>query len=228
MIHISGQAALTGAEPAEGVLPVKQRRGEQTRDRLLAAGQRLIAQRDFDTMSVAEIAEAAGCSVGAFYQRFRDKDAFFGALVAHYVTAARATTVALYADHDDDRLIGALVRATVMRFRNNVGLIRAAIRKRMEQGPVWEPIRLHGHFAADGMIGWLGVRRGRPLTPDETMATRFAFQVLYGTLNNAIVNQPGPLDLEDTDFLVQLERAFRLVLPHAVSAAAANAAGRKR
>ena len=41
---------------------------------------------------------------------------------------------------------------------------------------------------------------------------RFAFQMLYGTLNNAIINQPGPLDIEDPAFVTQLERAFRLVL----------------
>jgi hypothetical protein len=36
--------------------------------------------------------------------------------------------------------------------------------------------------------------------------------MLYGTLNNAIINQPGPLDIEDPAFVQQLERAFRLVL----------------
>ncbi len=163
-------------------------------------------------MSVAEIAAAAGCSVGAFYQRFRDKDAFFGALIAHYVGEARATTLALFANFDDDRLIGALVLATAERFRNHAGLLRAAIRKRMEDPTVWDPIRDHGHFTADSFIDWLAARRGRKSRPDEVIATRFAFQVLYGTLNNAVINQPGPLDLADAEFVVQLERAFRLVL----------------
>ncbi len=212
MIHISGQAGWSAEEPPEGVLPVKQRRGEQTRDRLLSAGMRLIARRDFDSMSVAEIAGAAGCSVGAFYQRFRDKDAFFGALVAQYVSEARATTATLFAEHNDDRLIGALVAATALRFRNHAGLIRAAIRRRMEDAAVWEPVRRLGHFVADSFVAWRTARIGRALTAEEIGATRFAFQVLYGTLNNALVNQPGPLGLEDADFVVQLERAFRLVL----------------
>jgi AcrR family transcriptional regulator len=212
MIHIPGQARWAEDNPPDGVLPVKQPRGERTRDRLLIAGERLIAKRDFDSMSVAEIAEAAGCSVGAFYQRFRDKNAFFGALVARYVSEGRATTLALFADFDNDSLIGALVFATATRFRNHAGLIRAAIRKRMEDAAVWEPIRRHGHFTADRFIAWLAARRGRMLTADEVIAARFAFQVLYGTLNNAVVNQPGPLDLDDADFVVQLERAFRLVL----------------
>ena len=219
MVHISSQVKWAD-EPPDGVLPAKQRRGERTRDRLLAAGQRLIARRDFDSMSVAEIAQAAGCSVGAFYQRFRDKDAFFGALIAQYAAEARATTIAVFASSGDESLIGALVTATAERFRNNAGLIRAAIRRRMEDAEIWEPIRLHGYFAADCFIERLAARRGRKLTADEIVATRFAFQVLYGTLNNAIVNQPVPLNLMDDAFVIQLERAFRLVLsPQALSKA---------
>ncbi len=65
---------------------------------------------------------------------------------------------------------------------------------------------------ADCFVDWLAARHVRTLTVPEDLTVRFAFQVLYGTLNNALVNQPGPLDIEDPAFLVQLERAFRLVL----------------
>src|SRR4051812_31267096 len=137
MVHVSDQVHWAEGRVPDGVLPVKQERGSRTRDRLLAAGHRLIATRDFDSMSVAEIATAARCSVGAFYQRFRDKDAFFGALVAHYVSEARTTTLSLYSDHGGDDLIGELVLATAARFRNHPGLLRAAIRRRMEDPTVW-------------------------------------------------------------------------------------------
>jgi AcrR family transcriptional regulator len=196
----------------DGVRPVKQLRGRRSRDRLLNAGQRLVAARPFDALSVADIARAAGCSVGAFYLRFRDKDAFFGALVAQYVADGRAETLELYATYADDRLIGALVTGTIGRFRRYAGLIRSAIRKRMEDASVWEPIRLSGHFNADCFVDWLAKRNGHTLTVAEDLSVRFAFQVLYGTLNNALVNQPGPLDIEDPAFPVHLERAFRLVL----------------
>ena len=166
----------------------------------------------FDALSVADIARAADSSVGAFYLRFRDKDAFFSALIAQYVAAGRAETLELYATYEGDRLIGALIAGTLDRFRRYAGLIRSAIRKRMEDAAVWEPIRLSGHFNADCFADWLAKRHGRTLTAAEDMSVRFAFQVLYGTLNNALVNQPGPLDIEDSDFPLHLERAFRLVL----------------
>jgi AcrR family transcriptional regulator len=196
----------------DGVRPVKQLRGRRSRDRLLNAGQRLVAARPFDALSVADIARAADCSVGAFYLRFRDKEAFFRALIAQYVEEGRAETLELYATYTDDRLIGALIAGTIDRFRRYAGLIRSAIRKRMEDAAVWEPIRRSGHFNADCFVEWLAKLRGHALTAAEGMTVRFAFQVLYGTLNNALANQPGPLDIDDPAFPVHLERAFRLVL----------------
>ncbi|HVV93163.1 MAG TPA: TetR/AcrR family transcriptional regulator [Hyphomicrobiales bacterium] len=227
-IHISGQAASADHALPDGVLPAKQRRGRDTRDRLLEAGHALSAMRDIDTITVAEVARLAGCSVGAFYQRFRDKDAFFGVLVAQYLAEVRAATLALFADCEDDRLIGLLVARTVERFRRHAGLIRSATRRRMDDDALWEPIRASGHFVADQMIGWLAGRRGRPLAAADEIRVRFAFQILFGTLNNAVINRPGPLVLEDEAFVHQLERAFRLALFSAGPAPTVEAALRRR
>jgi AcrR family transcriptional regulator len=212
MVHIHGQGTLADDCGLEGVRPVKQLRARRSRDRMLDAGQRLVAERPFDALSVADIVRAADCSVGAFYLRFRDKDAFFNALIAQYLALGRAETEELFASHEDDRLISALIVNTTSRFHRFAGLIRSAIRKRMEDPTVWEPIRRSGHFNADRFVAWLVQHRRRKLTVDEEMPVRFAFQVLYGTLNNALVNQPGPLDIADPAFPVHLERTFRLVL----------------
>jgi AcrR family transcriptional regulator len=214
MVHISGQERDTALEDFgfDGVHPVRQTRGRRTRDGLLSAGQKLIAKHAIDALAVADIARAADCSVGAFYQRFRDKTAFFRALIAHYLAEGRAATLTLYVDCDGDRLIRALVTETADRFRRHAGLIRSAIRMRMDDSTIWDPIRASGHFNAGRFIEWLSSRHGRTLTADEELAVRFAFQMLYGTLNNAIINQPGPLDIDDPMFVGQLERAFRLLL----------------
>jgi AcrR family transcriptional regulator len=217
MVHISGQGRDNAAnEPGfEGVHPVRQTRGRRTRDRLLSAGQKLIARHAIDALAVADIARAANCSVGSFYLRFRDKEAFVRALISQYLSEGRTATLALYETHDDDRLIHALVIETAERFRRYAGLIRSAIRMRMDDSTIWDPIRNSGHFNAGQFIAWLVSRHGRSLAADEDLAVRFAFQMLYGTLNNAIINQPGPLDIEDPAFVTQLERAFRLILASA-------------
>ena len=214
MVHISGQEQDASLDPLgfDGVHPVRQTRGRRTRDALLNAGQKLIAKHAIDALAVADIARAADCSVGAFYQRFRDKTAFFRALVAQYLADGRAATLALYVNHDGDPLVHALVVETADRFRRYAGLIRSAIRMRMDDSTIWDPIRTSGHFNAGRFLEWLSARHGRALTADEELAVRFAFQMLYGTLNNAIINQPGPFDIDDPAFVAQLEHAFCLLL----------------
>ena len=66
---------------ADLIRPAKQARSRLTRDRLLAAGRKLLNQGAFEATSIGAIADVADCSVGAFYQRFADKEAFFAAVV---------------------------------------------------------------------------------------------------------------------------------------------------
>ena len=52
------------------------RRGEGTRKALLAAGQRLLAERSVDAVAIDDIVQAAGVAKGSFYNHFEDKSAF--------------------------------------------------------------------------------------------------------------------------------------------------------
>jgi hypothetical protein len=51
----------------------------------------------------------------------------------------------------------------------------------------------------------------RPLTSTEDANVRFAFQIALGTINNAIINRPGPIFMGQAAFIDNLARAFRLV-----------------
>ena len=66
----------------------------RTRDslgRMLDAAEQLVADKGFDDTGIAEIARAAGTSVGAFYRRFRDKHGLLHALHERFCDEARAT-----------------------------------------------------------------------------------------------------------------------------------------
>src|SRR5262249_9156472 len=56
--------------------PPVQARSQATLDRLVRAAEGLLAEKRFDEATVAEIARRADSSVGAFYARFPDKEAF--------------------------------------------------------------------------------------------------------------------------------------------------------
>src|SRR5215831_10718802 len=79
-------------EHLDGVMPASQARSRDARDRLLKAGERVFARMGYDAAHVSDIAEAAGCSIGSFYRRFRDKEAFFAALHHRFTGRYRDNT----------------------------------------------------------------------------------------------------------------------------------------
>jgi hypothetical protein len=64
---------------------------------------------------------------------------------------------------------------------------------------------------ADLLIERMNERARRPLTKAERLNVSFAFQLALGTINNAILNRPGPIFIEQDLFIQNLARAFRLV-----------------
>jgi hypothetical protein len=64
---------------------------------------------------------------------------------------------------------------------------------------------------ADLLIERMNERARRPLTKSERLNVSFAFQLALGTINNAILNRPGPIFIEQDLFIQNLARAFRLV-----------------
>jgi len=77
--------AVPPAEPPAAALPAVQPRARATRDAMLRVGRALLQERDFDELSIADLAAANGLSVGSFYGRFRDKASFL-ALLQQQVT----------------------------------------------------------------------------------------------------------------------------------------------
>ena len=192
-------------------LPVKQNRSQKTRDRLLAAGFKLLRRKDFDQLSVADIARAADCAVGSFYQRFFDKDQYFFALAELRREQSRAKLENWY----DGVKLGSLVERAVEREFSFVlehpDFWRAALRRATTDPDFWEEFRALGRKSVDRFIEVYGGLLGRSLKPEEQERIRFAFQMVRGTMNNTLINRPGPLSLEDAGFRRQIERAFRLV-----------------
>ena len=56
---------------------------------LYREGQRLLAEKDYEAISVADLSKAADLSVGAFYVRFKDKELFLSFIATHTFGQAR-------------------------------------------------------------------------------------------------------------------------------------------
>jgi AcrR family transcriptional regulator len=192
-------------------LNIKQSRSKKTYDALIKTGFQLLKKRDFDSITVAELSQSAGYSVGAFYARFRSKDEFFDAMVAHHLESRVAASEHLFSTVHNDDLIDELIEDIVHYFWTNRKFWRAALVRNIRDPEFWAPIRQSGHDLASRVIGILSEQANRPLTDLEETNVRFAFQITLGTINNTIINRPGPIFMNQRLFVEKLTRAFRLV-----------------
>ncbi len=78
-----------------------ERRKQRTRDELLAAATRVIAEKGLNATKIADIAAAADVGVGTFYLHFATKDALHDALVEDAVAGLKAAVDAARAGVDD-------------------------------------------------------------------------------------------------------------------------------
>src|SRR5258708_33707769 len=76
---------------------VKRRQRERRSEALYDAALRLLAKHDYEKISIATIDRDARCSVGAFYSRFHDKNAFLPSVISaafHTLTVGAANDLA--------------------------------------------------------------------------------------------------------------------------------------
>ena len=190
---------------------IKQQRGRKTYDALIETGFILLENHELESISIAKLAKVAGYSVGAFYARFRSKDEFFDAMIAHHLEFRTQARDRLLATVPDDNLINALIEELVTYYWKRRRFWRAALIRSIRDPKFWEPIGQHGRVFADLLIERMNQRAKRPLTKAERTNVSFAFQLALGTINNAILNRPGPIFIGQDLFVKNLARAFRLV-----------------
>jgi AcrR family transcriptional regulator len=190
---------------------VRQKRSQKTYDALIETTFKLLQQREFDEISIAELAQRAGYSVGAFYARFRGKDELFDALLARHIEDRFVARKRIFDNATDDTLVADLMEDLVEYYWARRRFWRAALIRSIKDPAFWEPVRRQGLEFGDWLIERIEKRAGRALTAPEQANVRFALQLALGTINNTIINRPGPIFMEQVLFVEQLTRAFRLV-----------------
>lgn len=190
---------------------IHQKRSQVTYDALIETAFALLEDKEFDEVSIAELAQKAGYSVGAFYARFRSKDELFDAMVVRHLENRRKTRREQFATIGDATLIHELLDETIRYYWGRRRFWRAALIRSIRDPEFWVPMRKLGHEFADAIISRIATRAQRTLTRAEDANTRFAVQLAFGTINNTILNRPGPFLLDQAQFIENLVRAFRLV-----------------
>ncbi len=189
---------------------IKQKRGQKTYDALIDTAFELLEEREFDDISIADLAQKAGYSVGAFYARFKSKNELFDALVMRHIEQRTTTRERQFATEPDDALVHEVVQGLVDYFWGRRRFWRAALFRSIRDPDFWKPLRKLSHELGDSFVARMSSRANRALTEHEETNVRFAVQVTLGTINNTMINRPGPIFMGQAQFVENLTRVFRL------------------
>ena len=180
---------------------VRRSRGKRRPDSkshgLTEAGIRLLAQKDFEAISMARIAREAGCSVGALYSRFPEKNSYLYHLVA---AGYRSLTDRAEAELDVRRwrqralpfLVGHVVDhiVTSMTTARAAGVIRATAKL-----ATIKPITIELFEDYRAAVTRLAVALLAPrLRGNSTGALKIGMQIVLATVTDAVLQpRPGPM-----------------------------------
>ena len=173
------------------------RRADGKRQQLIDAGTRLLAQKDYEAISMARIAREAGCSVGALYARFPEKNSYLYHLVASaYRTLAHRAQTELEAKPTRHLSTPALVKHVVyhvvasMTDPRAAGVIRATI-KLSTVSPI--AIELFEGYRTEVTRLAIAVLSPR-IRGNSAGAIRLGMQIVMATVTDAVLQpRPGPM-----------------------------------
>jgi AcrR family transcriptional regulator len=202
------ETSLVSAGPGRAI---SQERSRKTYDALIAAGFRLLEESEFESITIAMLAQEAGYSVGAFYARFESKDEFFEAMVAHHLRERARSRQSLLATASRDSLASLFVEDLVKYYWQHRRFWRAALLRSTNDPEFWAPINQAAVDFVAMLTDRIGEHAGHPLTESERANIRFAIHMVLGMVNNRIVNRPRPSLIGHSTFVENLTRAFGLV-----------------
>ncbi|OUR77078.1 hypothetical protein A9Q83_12740 [Alphaproteobacteria bacterium 46_93_T64] len=209
MVHSSDKK--NPASPL-GVKPAYQGRSRKRRDELISAGMALLCEKNFADISIIELTSACGYSVGTFYSRFSDKDSFFVATQKAAVTEMISIIETEFSDpywkaasaeEIFRKIVDLMVDALSTDFR---GVVRGSIAITASDPSAWIPIHQYGETISRTLLLLLQSKVLEDDPKKSLDSISFAFQMLFGTLMQAILNDPGPVKLASPEMRDNLTR----------------------
>ncbi len=165
--------------------PPQQQRSRESFERILDAAESLIRESGFDGMTIAEVVQISGSSVGSIYARFRNKRGLLRAVQLRYQWRVEEAMAAELVDAPEESLHETahhVVRVLVDHLLAEPELFRAFIVE-----AVFDPIvRAQGERISgrrrDFVTGALLVHRDEIEHPDPELAARWFYAVCMAVL----------------------------------------------
>ena len=193
-----------------------QDRSRKTLERLLDSAEALLEERGFDSVSVAEIAQSAGSSVGAFYARFRDKNGLLHHLHERFCEEAMATSDAAlaperWADAGAAEILSDVVQAMAEIYRTRKGMFRAFLMVGCTDPRFKERDRRLVQHLLSRLTELLLARRNEIRHPDPESAIGFGFELVASVLRDRYIlggEESGVWPTASQDLESELIRAY--------------------
>ena len=196
--------------PPAGSLPAKQARSEQTTQNIVAALERLLGQKTFEQVTMAELAAEAGLSAGAIYRRFKNKEALLPHIFERYrlelgAWMERVTSEFLATSGSLEHAVQSLIEETLDCFQSNA--------------PIFRTVHIHGRlnpelnamkpnsmmdYGFEPVAGLLERFREEVTQPLQTAKRYLSYVVVAMVMERALYPNQNPsagLDLSEEQFV---------------------------
>lgn len=169
-----------------------QQRSRDALDRLLAAGEQLLADNAFEEASVLQIAELAQSSVGTFYRVLGDKDMLSKLLVQRFFQSTvqvvdDMTEPARWAGQPLEQFVHALTERLVVLYQGRRGVLRALILRASRDAEFRDRVHQLNEYVAARVVRVLQDHRKEVHHPKPGKAMQAAVHILLGALNQHTV-----------------------------------------
>ena len=193
-MHSNSNAWRNSNEKGDDRTAPLQARSRATRNRILGALARLLGSKTFDQISVAELIEAAPCSMSSFYARFPTKEALLNAFHDRFFEVSTAHIDRALSRIASDKAapeqrMQMLVEFVLRSYRDNRGLLRSLILHDRTHPDSGFSARRHA-YKRNVLEAFLAIMRdenGRPVSPSARSSAAFALWLVVQAIEQIVL-----------------------------------------
>ncbi len=176
-------------------------------DAIIEAGERLLAERGWEALTLQDVATLAGVSPGSLYQYFPDKASLVAEIterqsqrelafhLERFATLTRETSL-------EDAL--RLMVTAIVDFQKAEGPLMRATLSALQHLGRYEELADRARQAAKVLEGVLELHRHRLALPDVALATHVLANAIHSLTHDGVL--PRPATLDDETLLRELDR----------------------
>jgi AcrR family transcriptional regulator len=177
--------------PSLAFKPPRQRRSHESLERILDAAESLIRERGYDSMTIADVVQLSGSSVGSLYARFRNKLGLLRAVQLRYHARVQNDIFAAFSgDHPEDEslaeVVSRIVTVLCRHVLNEPELFRAFVLQAVFDTEVRSQGERTNSQRRDKVMEVLLVHRAEIRHPDPDRAARWVYTTCMALLRERV------------------------------------------